>query len=137
MGKFIEPGAYAQKNRYILPFKGCWLVTDGGRETAPNGRIRQSHFYMAPCVRWAWDFGVVHPDDRTKCHMGMSRTELLALRFRKGKAEGSPDFEFSESWEAGGAADAWSRLRLILRPSIATAPTSSPRLMGWSYHEWV
>lgn len=99
LGRFIEPGDYESKNQYILPFDGTWLVTDGGAARADNGWIRQNHYYMAPCIRWAWDFCVIHPDDYDKCYPGMSTSDLLALRFRKGQEENTPDFRMSEPWE--------------------------------------
>lgn len=99
IGKFIEPGEYKTKNKYVLPFKECWLVSDGGRERTPEGKMRSAHFYGAPCIRWAWDFMIINSDDYHKCHIGMSIKQLLNLRGRRGQKENSPDYDISEPWE--------------------------------------
>lgn len=98
-GVFIEPGDYVSTSKFILPFDGVWLVTDGGAAREENGWIHQYHFYMAPCIRWAWDFCVIHPDDYKKCYPGMAVMDLLALRFREGQEENVPDYNMSEPWE--------------------------------------
>lgn len=94
-GHFIEPGEYKSVNRFILPFRGCWLVSDGGKALSSEGRPLSYHHYMMPCVRWDWDLSVIHPDDYRKCRAAMSREEIIKLRFRKGQEAGVPDYEFS------------------------------------------
>ncbi|MBI5724471.1 MAG: M23 family metallopeptidase [Planctomycetes bacterium] len=96
VGRYIGPDDYGQKNRYILPFEGCWLVTDGGKLRTAKGRMRSFDYYMAPCVRWAWDFCAIHPDDYGKCHVGMPIIEMLRLRFRRGQEPNIPDYDHSE-----------------------------------------
>ncbi len=98
-GKYIEPGDYIPKNEYILPFKDCWLVTDGGKERTAEGYMRSCHYYIAPCVRWAWDFDIIYPDDYKKCHIGMSAAEVFKLRLRRGQKEDVPDYEMPRWWE--------------------------------------
>jgi hypothetical protein len=99
LGQFIEPGEYMTRNAFILPFQGPWLVTDGGKEKTHDGHMRSCHYYIAPCIRWAWDLSVVSPLDYGKCRIGMSVEELLRLRFREGQKENTPDYEMSEPWE--------------------------------------
>ena len=98
-GAYIEAGHYSVRNCYILPFDKCWLVTDGGKARTSKDRMLSHHYYLAPCVRWAWDLGIIHPDDYHKCRFGMLTAELFRLRFRKGQSEEIPDYAMSEPWE--------------------------------------
>lgn len=96
LGDFPEPDTYRQKNSFILPFEGRWLVQDGGDMRAADGRIRNTHCYCEPCYRWACDFVIIHPDDIPKTSAGMTLNEMHRLRKRKGQPEGIPDVESSE-----------------------------------------
>lgn len=96
LGNFPEPDTYQQKNSFILPFKGDWLVMDGGHMQTADGRIRNAHCYCEPCYRWACDFIIIHPDDVQKTHVGMTLNQMHQLRRRKGQPEGTPDVESSE-----------------------------------------
>ena len=96
LGRYIGPDEFIQQNQYILPFGGCWLVSDGGKLRTAKGRMRSFDYYIAPCVRWAWDFGVIHSADYGKCHEGMTIAEMLRLRFRKGQVADTPDYAHSE-----------------------------------------
>jgi len=109
-GLSFEPGQYASRHRFILPFVGCWLVTAGGHSKTAKGRFHNAHCSGAPCERWGCDFGVINSDDHHKCRPGMSRRELLALRFRRGQAENTPDCAISEPDEE----QPWRR---VLNPS--------------------
>jgi len=99
VGRHIGPDEYVQQNRYILPFEGCWLVTDGGKLRTSQGRMRSFDYYMAPCIRWAWDFCAIAPEDYDKCYPGMSVSEMLRLRFRREQKENVPDYAHSEPEE--------------------------------------
>ncbi|MEW6556292.1 MAG: M23 family metallopeptidase [Elusimicrobiota bacterium] len=81
---------YQTKNKYILPFTNCWLVTDGGK-------IESGHRdEIGHCVRWAWDFCIIHPDDYKKCYTGMSWKDLCNLRYRYHQQENIPDINWQE-----------------------------------------
>ncbi len=97
VGQFVEPGEYRQRNRYILPFTGCWLNIDGGNLQTADGRIRNTHYYCEPWFRWSSDFTVIAPDDYPKCRRGMTDQQIMSLRHRRGQNESAPDFERSES----------------------------------------
>ena len=98
-GRYIEPDEYSPRNSYILPFDQCWLVSDGGKSRTSERRVLSHHYYIAPCVRWSWDFVIIHPNDFNKSRVGFSTADLLRLRFRKGQREGTPDYAVSEPWE--------------------------------------
>lgn len=90
IGTFVEPGDYSQKNTFILPFPACWLVADGGKKRSPDGLVQQSHYSMAPCVRWAWDFCIVQPAEYDSCYFGMAADAVRKLHFRRGLDDDSP-----------------------------------------------
>ena len=96
-GRYPEPGEFRQRNRYVLPFSGCWLVIDGGDIHTADGRVRNTHYYVEPCFRWASDLVAIAREDYGKCRVGMTDREIMALRMRAGQAENTPDFERSES----------------------------------------
>ena len=73
----FRKAAYAPKHRYILPFRGTWLT--GGT-------------HIKHCTRYAWDFAVVDSSDYGKCHPGMTETEMLALKMRRGGNHNPRDF---------------------------------------------
>ncbi len=114
LGTFLEPGEYVQTHRFRLPFRGRWLVTDGGKAATPDGWMKSWHYYRAPCVRWAWDFGMIHPEDVSKAREGMASADLLALRFRRGQPEDTPDYVIPDPWET-------DRPRQRLNPEAACA----------------
>ncbi len=98
-GQYIEPYEHSPRNSYILPFDQCWLVSDGGKAQTSAGNMLSHHYYIAPCVRWSWDFSIINPNDFNKCRIGISTADLLRLRFRKGQSEETPDYTLSEPWE--------------------------------------
>ncbi len=113
LGDYPAPGSYHQKNHFILPFEGCWLVQDGGDMRTADGRLRNTHCYCEPCYRWACDFVVIHPDDLPNTHVGMTLHEMHRLRRRRGQSAGAPDVESSEP-EDTPTASFWR----ILNPEI-------------------
>jgi hypothetical protein len=50
---------YNQKNKYILPFQGEWLVVNGGLSK------RSSHSWDIPAQRYAYDFLIVNMDGKS------------------------------------------------------------------------
>ena len=98
LGDFYAPGKYVQKNEYILPFKECWFVIDGGCARNREGFITSFHYYMAPPTRWALDFVIIHPDDYFKCSSEMDNDSIFTFRMRRHQEMGKPDYHDTKPW---------------------------------------
>lgn len=74
---YFKKNSYKFKNKYMLPFKGYWLV---GSE------------HLSHCTRYAWDFIVVDECEYDKCFIGMKDKEILKLKYKDLKDKNPESF---------------------------------------------